>query len=59
MKNLWKRLSGILLAAVMVLAFNVVPAQAKMIGSTPAEGDTGTVTINGLQTGDSVTSPRS
>ncbi len=55
MKNLWKRLSGILLAAVMVLAFNVVPAQAKMIGSTPAEGDTGTVTINGLQTGDSVT----
>ncbi len=50
----WKRISGILLAALMVLAFNV-PAQAAMTGDLPASTDTGTVTINGLQKGDSVT----
>lgn len=54
MKKLFRQLASIMLAVMMVLAF-CVPTFAGMKGTTPEAGDTGTVTINGLTAGDSVT----
>ena len=51
MKNLFKKISAILIAAVMVLA---MASTAFADGETPSDADLGTITVRGLQPGDSV-----
>lgn len=53
MQKLFKKVSAVFLAAIMVVAMSI-PTFAGMTGTQPAATDTGTVTINGLKEGDQV-----
>ena len=57
MKNLFKKIGALLVAAVMVLSMctAVFAETGDMKGTTPSAGDTGKVTISGVAAGDTVT----
>lgn len=54
MKNLFKKISAILIAAVMVLAMASTAFADGETPRTPSDEDKGTITVKGLQSGDSV-----
>lgn len=53
-KNLFKKISAILIAAVMVLAMASTAFADGETSKTPSDADLGTITVRGLQPGDSV-----
>ena len=57
MKNLFKKIGALLVAAVMVLSMctAVFAENGAMKGTTPSDSDTGKVTISGVAAGDTVT----
>ena len=57
MKNLFKKIGALLVAAIMVLSMctAVFAESGDMTGKTPSNADTGKVTISGVAVGDTVT----